>query len=98
MNPDLETAKTLALVALILNVIGLAFGLLFLPLAILPFIFMILDYVLVYEPLNSGHPERAEGPALILGIVQTIPFIGGVVPGLLLIISWIKIRDGLQRP
>lgn len=97
MDRDLETAKTIALIAVIFNLLGLVFSIFILFLAILPFIFMLLDYLLVYEPLTKGDGERAETPALILGIIQVIPFIGGVIPGLLLIFTWIKIRDSANR-
>lgn len=96
MDSDLETAKTLALVAIILVLLGLLFSLLFLPLAIIPFLFIVLDYVLIYKPLSEGRAKDAEAPALVLGILQIIPF-GGVIPGILLLISWVKIRDSLSR-
>lgn len=96
MDSDLETAKTLALVAIILDLLGLLFSLLFLPLAILPFIFILLNYFLIYKPLSEGRGRDAETPALVLGILQIIPF-GGVIPGILLLISWVKIRDSMGR-
>ncbi len=97
MDRDLETAKTLALIAIIFDLIGLVFALVFLPLAIVPFIFMLLNYFLVYKPLSEGHGQEAETSALVLGILQIIPFIGGVIPGLLLIFTWVKIRDSINR-
>lgn len=96
MDSDLETAKTLALVAIILDLLGLLFSLLFIPLSIIPFIFIFLNYFLIYKPLNEGRGRKAETPALVLGILQIIPF-GGVIPGILLLISWVKIRDSLGR-
>lgn len=94
MNQHLETAATLALVAIILDVLGFLFGLFFLPLVILPFIFMVLNYVLIYSRIKEGHAEMALTPALVLGILELI--FGGVVPGILLIICYVKINDGIS--
>lgn len=97
MDSDLETARTLAFVVILVDLIGLLFGLIFLPLAILPFIFIVLDYVLVYEPLKRGEVERVESAAFVLGVIQIVPFIGGVIPGILLIFVWVKVRDSINR-
>lgn len=96
VNQDLETAKTLVLIALILNVIGFIFALFTIFLAALPFIFMILDYFLVYKPLTEGKGESAEAPALVFGILQLI--LGGVISGVVLIVAWLKIRDANKKP
>lgn len=96
MDPDLETAKTLALVAIILDLLGLLFSIFLIVLAIIPFIFIILNYFLIYKPLSEGRAREAETATLVLGILQIIP-LGGVIPGILLIISWVKIRDSIGR-
>ncbi len=95
MNRDLETARTLALVAVILNVIGFFIGLITIVLAVLPLLWLILDLVMVYTPLGGDRPESAETPALVLGILQLITL--DIVSGILLLIAWVKIRDGLSR-
>ncbi len=94
MNRHLETAATLALVAILFDALGFLFGLLFLPLIILPLIFMILNYVMVYARIKEGKPRTAQDPSLVLGIVELI--FGGIVPGILLIICYVKINDGLS--
>jgi uncharacterized BrkB/YihY/UPF0761 family membrane protein len=93
MNRDLETATTLALVAIILDVIGFVFALVTIFLVILPLIFMILNYVFVYSRLKENHPDLAQTPALALGIIELI--FGGIIPGILLIICYVKINDGI---
>lgn len=97
MDPDLETAKTLALVAIVLDLIGLFFSFFFLFLAIIPFIFIVLNYFFIYKPLSEGRGSDAETPTLVLAILQIIPFIGGIIPGILLLIAWVKIRDSSGR-
>lgn len=94
MNKDLETATTLALVAIIFDIIGFVFALLTIFLVILPFIFMILNYVFVYARLKDNHADMAQTPALVLGIIELL--FGGVIPGILLIICYVKINDGIS--
>ncbi len=96
MDSDLETAKTLALIAIVLDLLGLIFSLFFIVLAFIPFLFIILNYFFIYKPLSEGRARDAETPTLVLGILQIIPF-GGIIPGILLLISWVKIRDSMGR-
>lgn len=59
------------------------------------FIWIILDYFLVYANLSSEERfPRARTPALVLGIIQLL--IGGVIPGILLIIAYVKVGDSLR--
>lgn len=95
MNSDLETAKTLVLIALILNLVALAFALITIVLAFFPFLWLILDYFLVYKPLSEDDASSAETPALVLSILQLITL--DILGGILLLVGWIKIRDGLQH-
>ena len=83
MNQNLETAATLALVAIILDVLGFLFGLLFLPFIALPFIFMVLNYFLVYARIKEGRAEMARTPSIVLGVLELL--FGGVE------LSWIQI-------
>jgi hypothetical protein len=72
-------------VALLVVSISLSIGILW----------ILLDYFLVYRKLQLGMVKEAETPSLVLGIVQLI--FGGIIPGILLIVSYVKIRDSLQR-
>ncbi len=53
-----------------------------------------MDYVLIYDKLRRGEVAQSETSASILGILQLV--LGGVIPVLLLIIAWVKIRDSLR--
>lgn len=58
-------------------------------------VWIILDYFLVYANLsNEERFPRAKTPALVLGIVQLL--VGGLIPGILLIIAYVKIGDSLR--
>ncbi|MCL4333903.1 MAG: hypothetical protein M1290_06780 [Candidatus Thermoplasmatota archaeon] len=128
---DASTAKTLTLVAIILQavffVIGIFEILAFLPLFMnqpinlstvnpggpeyvaLPnviavifsvalaigILWLALDYFLIYKKIKEERIKEAETPALILGIIQLI--FGGLIPGILLIVAWIKIKDSVNR-
>ena len=50
------------------GVMAFVFGILF----IIGLVWILLNYMMVYEPLRHGKPEAAETPALILGIVELI--------------------------
>lgn len=91
---DLETAKTLALVAVILNLVGFLLSLITIFLAILPFIWLLLDYLLVYKPLTERDPSSAETPSLVLGIIQLLLL--DILSGILLIITYVKIKDATR--
>ncbi len=56
---------------------------------------LLLDYYLVYKPLAQERVRDAETPSIVLGIIQLI--LGGVIPGILLIIAYVKIRDSLEN-
>ena len=58
-------------------------------------LWIILDYFLIYQRLSEGRVPEAETPALVLGILQIVA--GGVVPGILVIVAYIKIRDSLRN-
>lgn len=94
-DADLSTARTLALIALFLDLIGFVFALITIFLAVLPFILMFLDYFFIYKPLVNGDARRAEVPTLLMGILQL--FVGGVLSGIILLIAWVKIRDSIIK-
>ena len=54
-----------------------------------------LDYFLIYKRLKEERVREAETPSIVLGIIQMI--FGGLIPGILLIVAWIKIRDSVHR-
>ncbi len=59
-------------------------------------VWIALDYLLVYRNLFSPNDiPSARGPALILGILQLI--LGGIIPGILLLIAYVKIGDSMRR-
>lgn len=59
-------------------------------------LWILMDYLLVYRPLAESRVQSAESSSIVLGILQLI--FGGLIPGILLIVAWIKIRDSLRRP
>jgi hypothetical protein len=133
LDSDASTAKTLTLVAIILQlvffvigiveVIGLAFllavkntvitsngsvittsvpmgaftiiSLIFSVALLFGLLWILLDYFLIYRKLQTERVREAETPSIILGIIQLI--FGGLIPGILLIVAYVKIRDSLYR-
>jgi hypothetical protein len=133
IDPDASTARTVTLVAIILQVIFFAIGIFVvsffffvaMPITIsgigtspavtppsfpifglVAFVFSLsflvsivwiaLDYFLVYRNLGSTSTiAAAKTPSIVLGVVQLI--FGGVIPGILLIVAYIKIGDSMQR-
>lgn len=53
-----------------------------------------LNYYLVYVPLKGKNLEKAEAPALALGIIELL--FGGIIPGILLLVAYIRIGDALD--
>ena len=134
LDSDASTAKTLTLVAIILQVVFFVIGIFevialvllfsFRPsvttstgttitshvvplsgLAIISIVFsfalligilwIFLDYFLIYRKLKEERVREAETPSLVLGIIQLI--FGGLIPGILLIVAYVKIRDSVHR-
>lgn len=92
---DIERAKTLAFVAIVLygifGTIITLFGVLapfLLFFGIVPLLFLAIAYATVYKPLTEGRPMDAQTPALVLGIISL--FIGGLISGILLLIAYAK--------
>ena len=56
---------------------------------------IVLDYLLILKPIDQENLEKAESNALVLGLVQL--FLGGVIPGILIIFGYMKIRDSLRH-
>ena len=72
-------------IVLIVFSISLLFGILW----------VLLDYFLIYRKLKLEKVKETMTPSLILGIIQLI--FGGFIPGILLIIAYVKIKDSVQR-
>lgn len=92
-DPNVHTAKTMVLIAMILQIVFLFLGLLTF-IFLIGILWVILDYVLVYKPLTEGRVQEAETPSLVLFILQLI--FGGVLPGIFMLIAWLKIKDALR--
>ena len=128
LDSDASTAKTLTLVAIILQAIFFVIGI-FEVIALVAFLVVVptvtptnaipsldvsgiiaiifsaalaigilwiaLDYFLIYKKLKEERVREAETPSLVLGIIQLI--FGGLIPGILLIVAYVKIKDSLHR-
>ncbi len=142
LDPYTESAKTLTLVAIIIQAVFLIIGVLIImffgiaevatssstvtayysngtvhkavvvssppamygPLSILILItvvialgllWILLDYFLVYRKISLEKIEEASTSSIVLGIIQLI--FGGLIPGILLILAYIKIRNSIDR-
>lgn len=73
----------------VVGILAFIFGIMFL----IGLLWIILGYLLVYEPLRHGRPEAAQTPALILGIVEII--FAGIIPGILLILAYSRIGSAI---
>lgn len=71
-----------------LFIIGLIFGLIGL-------LWVLLDYFLVYKRILEENIASARDTSLILGIIQLI--LGGVVPGILLIVAYTQLSNSMSR-
>jgi hypothetical protein len=63
---------------------------------VISMIWMVLDYFLIYR--NLGSPTdipNAKTPALTLGVLQIL--FGGLIPGVLLIIAYLKIGESINN-
>jgi hypothetical protein len=65
------------------------------PITIFSLLWVFLDYFLIYRKLSSKKVAEASTPALVPGILQLI--FGGLIPGILLIVAYVKIRDSINR-
>ena len=127
LDSDASTAKTLTLVAIILQAVFFVIGIfevialaalltvtkvpptnttisigvpniitaVFSAALAIGILWIALDYFLVYKKLKEERVREAETPSLVLGIIQLI--FGGLIPGILLIVAYVKIRDSVHR-
>lgn len=58
-------------------------------------LWLLLDYYLIYRPIALERVAEAETSAIVLGILQLI--FAGIIPGILLIIAYVKIRDSVEN-
>jgi membrane-bound ClpP family serine protease len=94
LDHDADSAKTLIIIAMVVQLIIALLGILSVFLLV-GFLWLILDYFLLYKPLTEKRVSDVETPCLVLGIIQII--LGGIIPGILLIIAYTKIKDSLRN-
>lgn len=61
---------------------------------LLGILWALLNYFFIYVPLKHNELEKAETPALALGIMELL--FGGVIPGILLLVAYVRIGDALD--
>ncbi len=94
LDHDGETAKTMVLIGMILQVVLLVLGI-FSPFFFVGILWVILDFVFVYSKLSEGRLNEAETPCLVLAILQLL--FGGVLPGIFLLIGYVKLKDSIRN-
>jgi hypothetical protein len=108
--PSAGTAKTLILVGLILEalfvLIGIVIGVLtllvffigavYLVLAALGLVWLILIWLLSYNPIREGRYEAARTPTLIFAILSIITLFS-LLPGILYLVAYIKLGDAVRE-
>ncbi|MDH2905973.1 MAG: hypothetical protein PXX82_06445 [Methanomassiliicoccales archaeon] len=67
-----------------------SFSILFASFFFFGFVWVLLDYLLIYKNLEDERIKEAKTPALILGILQ-IP-LGGIIVGILLLAAYTRIK------
>lgn len=104
-----DTAKTLILVGLILDIIGavvllliglfiLIFPLLgeiLLGLALIGLVWVVLVWLFSYRRVVEGDYEGARTPTLVFAILSLVTF--GLIPGILFLIAYIKLGDAIRE-
>lgn len=104
-----ETAETLILVGLILDIIGdvillivglfllivPVFGALLLGFAVIGFVWIALVWVFSYARVRERDYEGARTPTLVFAILSFITF--ALVPAILFLIAYIKLGDAIER-
>lgn len=74
------------------GILGLVFTIGF----VISVVWVVLDYFLIYRNLHSPDTiPNARTPALVLGILQLL--FAGFIPGILLIVAYLKIGDSMRR-
>jgi double zinc ribbon protein len=97
-----ETAATLILVGLILEVLGVLvlfwlglilpfIGGIFIAIAVLGVVWVVLIFIFSYAPASQGDYDTARTPTLVFGILTLIT--GGLVPGILFLVAYAELGD-----
>jgi hypothetical protein len=109
--PSASTAKTLLLVGIILQAIFVLIGLVlgaiyavifpfigifYLAVAVLGLVWLILIWMLSYNPVRAGRYDAARTPTLIFAILSIITLFG-IIPGVLYLIAYIKLGDAIRE-
>jgi len=108
VNRAAETAETLILVGLILDIIaevillfvGLVlliapvFGGIVLAFALIGFVWIALVWAYSYSRVKSGDYEGARSPTLVFAILSLITL--AIIPGILFLIAYLKLGDALE--
>jgi len=108
-SPSGDTARTLILVGLIIDVIGvvalfgIGFFLLIVPplagllfgLAVIGLLWIFLVYLFSYQRVREGDYEGARTPTLVFAILSLITI--ALIPGILFLIAYVKLGDAIRE-
>lgn len=107
-SPSGQTAKTLILVGLILQALGVLIllgigflllivfiGLFFLAAAFLGLIWLILVYLFSYRPTQEANYESARTPTLVFTILSFLTL--SLIPAILYLIAYVKLGDAVRE-
>jgi hypothetical protein len=103
-----ETAQTLILVGLIIDIVAEAivvaiallivsagFSGLLLGFAVIGFVWIALVWVFSYQRVREGDYERARAPTLVFSILSFLTL--ALIPAILFLIAYVKLGDALQE-
>jgi len=108
-SPSGDTARTLILVGLIIDIILEAIllgvgvlllgyviiGAVILGFAIIGLVWIFLVYVFSYSPVREGDYEGARTPTLVFAILSLITL--SLIPGILFLIAYVKLGDAIRE-
>ncbi len=104
-----ETAQTLILVGLILDIVGVVIlfvaglfllalvglGFLLIGLAVIGFVWIALVWAFSYSRVRVGDYEGARTPTLVFAILSLLTL--ALIPGILFLIAYLKLGDAIDR-
>lgn len=104
-----ETAGTLILIGLILQIVGVVIltlvgafllflpflGLIVLAFGIVGIVWVVLVYLYSYERTRAGDYEGARTPTLVFAILSLITF--GLISGILYLVAYVKLGDAVSE-
>ncbi|MFZ0699797.1 MAG: hypothetical protein WAN74_06390 [Thermoplasmata archaeon] len=87
----------LGIAALVTLPVGIGFALaaVWLVFGLIDFLFLYLVYALCYRRTRNGEYEEAKTPTLVFGVLALI--FGGVIPGILYFIAFVKLGDAARE-